>query len=145
MLHAELTSSVLGCFYRVFNELGHGFLERVYETALFMELHATGHAVERQRRLEVYYHGEQIRYYYADLVVDGSVIIEVKAASGIANEHEAQLINYLKASTIEVGILLNFGIKPTFRRLAFSNDRKELPSYPRQSAPRGGPRHPRPS
>ena len=104
LLHEEITDVTLKCFFDVYNELGYGFLEKVYENALMMELIS----------LEL----------FADIMVERCVIIEVKAAEGIAEEHEYQLINYLKATKIEVGLLLNFGKTPQFKRKFFSNQNK---------------------
>ena len=123
--HKEITEQIIKLFYQVYNELGFGFLEKVYQNALFMELVANGFEVEPQKQIKVYYKGRQIGEYYADIIVNGLVILELKAAESLVEEHELQLINYLKATNIEVGLLLNFGTKPEFRRKAFSNDRKK--------------------
>lgn len=120
-LHGEITQVIIQAFYKVYNELGYGFLEKVYENALFIELEKTGLYIEKQRRIEVYYENEVVGSYYADLVVDEKVIIELKAAEGLREEHECQLINYLKATEIEVGLLLNFGKSPQFKRKIFTN------------------------
>lgn len=129
--HENLTGQILKAFYNVYNELGYGFLEKVYEKALAIELESMGLRVGRQRPIKVYYLGRQIGDYYADLVVEGLVIIELKCGEAINEVHEAQLVNYLKATDIEVGLLLNFGPKPQFRRTIFTNDKKrhrELPA-----------------
>lgn len=120
-LHGEITQVIIQAFYKVYNELGYGFLEKVYENALFIELEKTGLYIEKQRRIKVYYENEVVGSYYADLVVDEKVIIELKAAEGLREEHECQLINYLKATEIEVGLLLNFGKSPQFKRKIFTN------------------------
>ena len=120
-LHGEITQVIIQAFYKVYNELGYGFLEKVYENALFIELEKTGLYIEKQRRIEVYYENEVVGSYYAELVVDEKVIIELKAAEGLREEHECQLINYLKATEIEVGLLLNFGKSPQFKRKIFTN------------------------
>ena len=120
-LHGEITQVIIQAFYKVYNELGYGFLEKVYENALFIELEKTGLYIEKQRRIEVYYENEVVGSYYADLVVDEKVIIELKAAEGLREEHECQLINYLEATEIEVGLLLNFGKSPQFKRKIFTN------------------------
>lgn len=122
LLHSEITRRIIKCFYEVYNTLGYGFLEKVYETALHLELKNENLIVDRQRPIEVYYKEELVGNYFADLIVENSVIIEIKAAEGIVEEHEFQLINYLKATDIEVGLLLNFGKKPEFKRKIFSND-----------------------
>lgn len=125
-LHKELTDKIIKAFYRVYNTLGYGFLEKVYENALAVELRACGLNVEQQKPLKVYYEQHIVGDYYADLIVGGCVIIELKAADSIVIAHEAQLLNYLKATPIEVGLLLNFGPKAEFRRKVFSNSRKRL-------------------
>lgn len=124
MLHAELSNNIINVFYTVYNSLGHGFLEKVYENALVIEFRKRRIAVEQQKRIEVWYEDIRVGEYYADILVASSVILELKAADGIAPEHEAQLINYLKATDIELGLLLNFGPKPQFIRRILTNDRK---------------------
>jgi len=126
LLHQELTDQVIGAFYDVYNRLGTGFLEKVYENALYFELTDRGLRVEQQKPVQVFYGAHSVGIYFADLVVNDCVIIEVKAAEAINPTHEAQLNNYLKATEIEVGLLLNFGGKPEFRRKYLTNDRKKL-------------------
>jgi len=106
---SELTNKVLRCFYTVYNKLGYGFLEKVYENALLLELRKNGLNAVRQVTLKVYYDSVEIGYYFADTIVDDAIIVEIKAAEGLVEMHEAQLTNYLKATSIEVGLLLNFG------------------------------------
>jgi GxxExxY protein len=125
MLHEDLTDKIICAFYNVYNTLGHGFLEKVYENALFIELKKVGLAVAQQESVKVYYAGEQVGDYFADMVVEGLVILELKASEGFRNEHFAQLTSYLKATDKEVGLLLNFGIKPEFKRILLTNDRKK--------------------
>ncbi|MEK6321290.1 MAG: GxxExxY protein [Acidobacteriota bacterium] len=120
----NLTGQILKAFYKVYNELGYGFLEKVYENALTLELESSGLRVGRQRPVKVYYLGRQVGYYYADLIFEGLVIIELKCGEALCEAHEAQLLNYLKATDVEVGLLLNFGPKPEFRRKIFTNDKK---------------------
>jgi len=120
-LHKELTAEIINRFYKVYNTLGYGFLEKVYEKALKYELEKAGLHVERQKPINVYYETELVGEYFADLLVENKVIIELKAAEAICEEHENQLINYLKATKIEVGLLLNFGRKPEVKRKIFSN------------------------
>ena len=120
-LHKELTAEIINRFYKVYNTLGYGFLEKVYEKALKYELEKAGLHVERQKPINVYYETELVGEYFADLLVENKVIIELKAAETICEEHENQLINYLKATKIEVGLLLNFGRKPEVKRKIFSN------------------------
>ncbi|HQV38727.1 MAG TPA: GxxExxY protein [Flavobacteriales bacterium] len=122
-LHAELTEAIIKAFYTVYNSLGYGFLEKVYENALYLELLNMGLTVVRQSPVTVYYQEKEVGQYYADLLVDDLVILELKAAETICKEHEYQLINYLKATKIEVGLLLNFGTKPQVKRKIFSNRR----------------------
>jgi GxxExxY protein len=122
--HEGLTGRIIKAFYKVYNELGYGFLEKVYENALALELQSIGLGVRRQQPTRVFYFGRQVGDYYADLVVENLVIIELKCAEGINEAYEAQLLNYLKATEIEIGLLLNFGPKPEFRRKIFTNDKK---------------------
>ena len=124
MLHEEITGKIIGTFYTVYNTLGHGFLEKVYENALVLELRKQGMIAEQQKRVDVFYDEQRVGEYFADIIVDRCVILELKAAEAIAPEHEAQLINYLKGTTLEVGLLLNFGPKPQFVRRILTNDKK---------------------
>ena len=126
LLHSEVTDKILKAFYTVYNKLGYGFLERVYENALYIELSKMGLVVIKQQPIKVNYDGQQVGEYYADLIVDDIVIIELKAAEGVVEEHEHQLLNYLKATDKEVGLLLNFGKKPQFKRKVFQNINKNL-------------------
>jgi GxxExxY protein len=126
MLHADITDSILKAFYNVYNVLGYGFLEKVYENAMRIEITGMGLIVEQQKNIKVYYKSEQIGDYYADLLVNNSVIVELKAAETLCEEHEAQLLNYLKATDIEVGLLINFGKEPKFKRKIFTNDKKKI-------------------
>ncbi|MEN8117351.1 MAG: GxxExxY protein [Bacteroidota bacterium] len=119
--YSDLTELIIKCFYKVYNELGYGFLEKVYQNALLIELRKAGFDVESQKQIKVYYQNEIVGEYYADIIVDEVVILELKAAEAIVEEHEFQLINYLKATNIEVGLLLNFGKKPEVRRKVFTN------------------------
>ena len=125
LLHRELTEKIIGAFYDVYNTLGYGFLEKVYENALVLELHRLGLRVEAQKRLQVFYGDQIVGEYFADLIVEGLVILEIKAAIAMHEAFVAQLQNYLKATDIEVGIVLNFGPEPAFKRKAFSNSRKK--------------------
>jgi len=122
--HKALTQQIIGAFYTVYNSLGYGFLEKVYENALAIELRALGLKVEQQARIAVYYAGEVVGEYYADLLINDTVILELKATRTIAPEHEAQLLNYLKATPFEVGLLLNFGPEPQIKRKTYDNERK---------------------
>ncbi|WP_462319646.1 GxxExxY protein [Marinilabilia sp.] len=122
----ELTRKIIGCFYNVYNVLGFGFLEKVYEKALMLELSENGLYAERQKPIKVYYGNSIVGEYFADVVVENSVILELKACENILDEHEYQLINYLKATEIEIGFLFNFGKKPEFRRKIYSNTKLHL-------------------
>lgn len=124
-LHKDKTERIIKCFYEVYNTLGYGFLEKVYENSLFNELSINGFKCEKQKRIKVQYKGEEVGEYFADILVDDAVILELKAAETLCKENEFQLINYLKATNIELGLLLNFGKKPEIRRKIFTNDRKE--------------------
>ena len=122
--HEELTDKIIKAFYTVYNKLGYGFLEQVYENALILELKKVGLFADNQVKINVYYEGEKVGDYYADLLVDGLIIIKLKACDGVIEQHEAQLLNYLRATDIEVGLLLNFGKSPQVKRKAFSNQYK---------------------
>jgi GxxExxY protein len=124
--HSEITDKIIRAYYNVCNSLGFGFLEKVYENAMHIELKSMGLLVERQRKIKVYYEGTEVGEYFADLAVTECVIIELKAAESICEEHEFQLINYLKATEMEVGLLLNFGKKPEIKRKVFSNKKEDL-------------------
>lgn len=124
LLHADITAAILNAFYHVYNTLGFGFLEKVYENALKLTLKKRGWNVQQQQRVKVYFEGEEVGEYFADLLVADKVILELKAADSICMEHELQLMNYLKATDIEVGLVLNFGPKPAFRRKILHNYRK---------------------
>lgn len=123
LIHEEITGKILKAFFNVYHELGYGFLEKVYERAMKIELEELGLACRVQQPIFVFYNGEIVGEYFADLVVENKVIVELKACEALREEHEAQLINYLKATNIEVGLLLNFGKKPQHKRKVFSNNR----------------------
>lgn len=126
MLHENITSKIIDSFYKIYNTLGYGFLEKVYENALKYELMKHNLKVEQQKNIKVFYDQVVVGDYYADLIVNDLVIIELKAAEDICEEHEAQLINYLKATNVEVGLVLNFGKNAKFSRKVFSNERKSV-------------------
>jgi len=113
---SELTDKIIQAFYSVYNELGYGFLENVYQNAMFLELKALGLKVESQKEIKVYYKEQLVGKYKADLVIEDTIIVELKAAETLMEEHEFQLVNYLKATEIEVGLLLNFGKAPQIKR-----------------------------
>ena len=122
MLYKEKTKNIIKAFYTVYNKLGYGFLEKVYENALLIELRNMGFNCKNQFPIKVFYKEEQVGKYYADIIVDDEIILELKAMESLCEEHEYQLINYLKATEIELGLLFNFGKKPEFRRKIFSNN-----------------------
>ena len=123
LLHEDITEIVIQCFYKVYNQLGFRFLERVYENAMLIELTNSGLICSKQIPINVYYSKQIVGNYFADILVEGKVILELKAGDGVfIAEHELQLINYLKATDIEVGLLLHFGKKPLFKRKIFTNN-----------------------
>ena len=124
MLLHDKTEKIIQAFYKVYNTLGYGFLERVYHNALFIELEKMGFRCQSQYPIRVYYEGTPVGDYNADIMVDECIILELKAMEALCEDHEYQLINYLKATNIELGLLLNFGKEPEFRRKIFSNNRK---------------------
>ncbi|MDD3144126.1 MAG: GxxExxY protein [Candidatus Cloacimonetes bacterium] len=112
----ELTGKIINCFYRVYNELGFGYLEKVYEKALKLELDQVGLKVELQKPIQVLYKGVVVGDYFADMLVENQVIVEIKSVTKLGSEHEAQLINYLATTNTQVGLLLNFGPDPKVMR-----------------------------
>jgi GxxExxY protein len=124
LLHEELTDAIIKTFYEVYNELGYGFLEKVYQNSLYLELKNKGYKVEAQKKISVYYKGTEVGEYYADLLVEDLIILELKAADSIVKDFENQILNYLRGTECEVGLLLNFGNKPEFKRKIFENHRK---------------------
>jgi len=123
--HWDITSKILNASYKkVYRSLGYGFLEKIYENAMALELRRMGLKAVQQAPIPVYYGGDTVGEYFADLLVQDAVLVEIKAVRGFAPEHEAQLLNYLRATPYEVGLLLNFGPKPEFRRRVMDNSRK---------------------
>jgi len=122
--HEELTRHIIELFYKVYNSLGYGFLEKVYENALAIEFKNSGLDAKPQAPIKVVYDRQIVGEYYIDLLIEDCVIVEIKAVKSLLKEHEAQLLNYLKASRMEVGLLLNFGPKPEIKRKVFDNHRK---------------------
>ncbi len=122
--HSEITAKVIGAFFKVYNTLGYGFNEKVYENALVYELRKSGLQAEQQKSITVYYEEQTVGEYYADILVNGVVILELKAVHQLLDEHEAQLLNYLKATAVEVGLLLNFGPKAEHKRKVYDNELK---------------------
>ena len=116
MTDDELTKAIIGCAYKVHNALGPGFLEKVYENAMRIELEKLGLAVKQQQPVNVIYDGHFVGQYYADLWVNERIVIELKAVRAIAKEHEVQLVNYLTATRLDVGLLLNFGSSVEIKR-----------------------------
>lgn len=131
--HGALAEKIIGVFYDVYNELGYGFLESVYEASLCLALQEAGLTVERQVAIPVWFRGRKVGEFRADLRVNGFVLLELKCSRVLDVAHEAQLLHYLKATEIEVGLLLNFGEKPQFKRLVFDNARKKIRLDPRES------------
>jgi GxxExxY protein len=123
--HQELTQVIIQVFYEVYNELGHGFLESVYQEAMLIALRQKGMTVEAQRPLPVWFRGGKIGDFRPDLIVGDAVVVELKAARALEPVHEAQLLNYLRASELEVGLLLNFGPAPKVKRMVFANEKKK--------------------
>lgn len=128
--HRELTEELIGLFFSIYNELGHGFLESVYEQAFAVRLAEEGIFFQRQVAVPVWFHGQQVGDFRADLLVDNNVVVELKAGRAMDSAWEKQLLNYLRATQIEVGVLFNFGPKAEFKRFVFENERKN----PRKSA-----------
>jgi GxxExxY protein len=127
--HQELTKSIIGIYYNVYNELGYGFLEKVYHKAMIIELNKNGYEVEHEKKIEVFYKNEVVGIYIPDLIINKAVILELKCVEYLIEAHENQLINYLKATDCEVGLVLNFGKDPQFRRKIFTNDLKKRNKY----------------
>lgn len=125
LLHSDVTDEVINLFYKVYNKLGYGFLEQVYQNALYYELCRSGFDCSVQQDINVYYDGRCVGVYRADIVVNNLIILELKAAEEIHEAHVNQLTNYLRATDMEVGLLLNFGKKPEFKRRVFMNKYKK--------------------
>jgi len=121
----ELTKNIIDAFYYVYNHLGFGFLENVYQNALFLELKKRGFKVETEKRIDVNYEGMVVGKYKADMLVNDKIILELKATQFLLSEHEMQLMNYLKATDIEIGLLLNFGKKAQIKRKIYNNEYKK--------------------
>ena len=126
LLNQELSGRIINCFFTVYNTLGYGFLEKVYENAMMIELRKNGIKAQKQKPIRVFYERESVGIYFADIIVENLIILELKAHEYVAAESELQLINYLKATDKEVGLLFNFGKKPEFRRKIFTNDMKKI-------------------
>lgn len=126
MQNKEMTAEIINSFYKVYNTLGYGFLEKVYENALSIELKKKGFNCKRQKPITVFYENEIVGEYFADLIVNDEIIIELKACETLIEEHEIQAVNYLKATKIEVALLLNFGKTPEIKRKIYSNEFKKI-------------------
>ena len=122
--HGELTHKIIGVFFEVYNELGHGFLESVYQKSLGLALRSASLDVLWPIAIPVWYRGHQVGHFEGDMLVEKCVLLELKAVRALDGSHQAQLLNYLRATEVEVGLLLNFGVKPEFKRLLFDNSRK---------------------
>ncbi len=131
--HAEVTEKIIGVFYDVYNDLGYGFLECVYEESLAIAFQQAGLSANRQVALPVWFRGQKVGDFRVDMLVENCVLLELKSARSLDPAHEAQLLHYLKSTEIEIGMLLNFGTRPQFRRLIFDNERKKIRENPWKS------------
>lgn len=137
-MHEEITEKIIGSAYTVHNEMGFGFIEKVYQNALKMELEKTGLKVEAEKPIKVHCKGAEVGDYAADLIVEDKVIVELKAVKNINEAHEVQLVNYLKATDVKIGLLINFGEKVEVRRRVFDESRNRIRENPRKSASKEG-------
>uniref|UniRef100_UPI0040494C03 GxxExxY protein n=1 Tax=Flavobacterium sp. TaxID=239 RepID=UPI0040494C03 len=124
LLHKNITDKILKAYFSVYNSLGYGFLERVYQNAMYFELKELGVNVEAQKQIKVYYKNQLVGEYFADLIIEDLIIVELKASELLMTAHRSQLYNYLKSTKMEVGLLLNFGSEAEFERIIFTNDKK---------------------
>ena len=131
--HEALTEKIIRCFYDVYNEMGYGFLESVYEECMALALSEAGVHIARQVALPVYFRGRKVGDFRADIIVDKLILLELKSARSLESAHEAQLLHYLKSTEIEIGLLMNFGHRPQFRRFLFDNARKKIRVSPCES------------
>jgi GxxExxY protein len=134
LFEGELTRSVIGAFYEVYNNLGFGFLERFYVTALERELLERGHRVAREVTVNVFYKGQQLGTQRLDLIVDEKLVLETKAASDLHKSATRQLYNYLRATNLEIGLLLHFGPNPKFYRVICRNQGANPENQPNSGA-----------
>jgi len=133
LIHRTTTDRIIRAYYDVYNELGHGFLEAVYEEALALALTDEGVSFQRQVPVPVSFRGRVVGEYRADLLVEGRVLVELKAVTQMTESHYAQLLHYLKATPIEVGLLFNFGSRPEFKRILLDNSQKKIRVNPCES------------
>ncbi|MDD3321354.1 MAG: GxxExxY protein [Paludibacter sp.] len=126
LLHEEITEKIIKSYYKVYNTLGYGFLEKVYENALAIELMKNGLEVKCQYPISVLYDNKIVGEYFADIIVNNLVVIELKASKVLSEENECQLINYLRATDVELGLLLNFGKVAEYKRKIFMNNKKKM-------------------
>jgi GxxExxY protein len=124
--HDDLTQKIIGIFYGVYNELGYGFLESVYQGAMRVALAEAGLKVECEVPISVYFHGQVVGTFRADLVVNGAVLLELKSLEALVRQHESQTLHYLRSTTLEVALLMNFGPVPKFKRFVLDNEMKKL-------------------
>jgi GxxExxY protein len=122
--HSDLTGKILGAFFQLHKEMGYGFSEKVYQSAFAILLEELGLVVEQQKSIKVYFHNKVVGEFIADMIVNGVVLLELKAIEKLSDAHSAQLLNYLKSTEVEVGLLLNFGPEAEFRRKIYDNSRK---------------------
>jgi len=127
--HSELTDTIIGVFYEVYNELGFGFLESVYRNSLRLALLQKGLSVEQEVPVTVFFREQNVGDFRADLVVNGALLLELKTAENIIAAHESQVLNYLRSTALELGLVLNFGPKPQVRRLLLDNARKHVKTH----------------
>ncbi|MCK5268964.1 MAG: GxxExxY protein [Spirochaetes bacterium] len=120
LLNGSLTQKIIGAYYDVYNSLGYGFLEKVYENSMIIELNKIALQTTQQAKISVFYDGERVGNYFADIIVNQQIIVEIKAVDCLREEHKLQLLNYLKATKINVGLLFNFGKEPEFKRVIFT-------------------------
>ena len=123
-LYSNVSSRIIRAFYNVYNTLGYGFLEKVYENALIIELEKEHIKCQQQQHIDVFYEGQKVGEYFADIIVEDKVIIELKSVENLSPKHEAQLVNYLHATDMEVGLLLNFGKVPQHKRRVLTKEYK---------------------
>ena len=131
LLHYDTTEKIIGIFYDVYNETGADFLEKVVQTAMVIALRAAGMTAEERVSFPVFFRGEMIGQFFPDIVVNGIVLVEIKSKHALSNQDEAQVINYLRGSPLEVALVLNFGLRPQVIRRILTNDRKTQHGSPR--------------